>query len=316
MRVFRNSPGEVEPAAKSDRSTVVAIGNFDGVHRGHLALIERCKERAGEGDSVAVITFEPLPQTFFRPDQSPPRLTTVYQKLCYLKNAGVDLVWLMRFGQQLAGLSAREFVEQALMSGMGAKCVVIGEDFQFGRGREGNAATLREFGAQMGFEVATVAAVECQARRISSSGIREKLALGDFSAAAEFLGRPFTMEGRVVQGAKLGRKLGYPTANMKIRARPCPLQGVFAVFARCRGGRWLPAVSNLGYRPVVDGQEPLLEVHFFDFDKDLYGQRLEVQFVAKLRDELNFESMDELVDQMRLDEAQARTCLAQETMPR
>jgi riboflavin kinase/FMN adenylyltransferase len=315
MRVFRNSPGDLEPAEKSDRSSVVAIGNFDGVHRGHLALIERCKDQVAPGDSVAVITFEPLPQTFFRPEHSPARLATVYQKLFYLKNAGVDLVWLMRFGPELANLSAQEFVEQALLSGLGTKCVVIGEDFHFGRGREGNAATLREFGAQMGFEVETVAAVECQGQRISSSGIREKLARGDFMAAAEFLGRPFTMEGHVVQGAKLGRKLGYPTANMKVRARPCPLQGVFAVFARCAGGRWLPAVSNLGYRPAVGGREPLLEVHFFDFDKDLYGQRLEVQFVAKLRDELNFESMDELVDQMKRDEALARTCLAQATMP-
>jgi len=315
MRVFRNSPGYLEPAAKSGRSSVVAIGNFDGVHRGHLALIERCRQRAAVGDSVAVITFEPLPQTFFRPDNSPARLTTVYQKLFHLKNTGVDLVWLMRFGQELASKPAREFVEQALLSGLGAKCVVIGEDFHFGQGREGNAATLREFGAQMGFEVETVAAVECQGQRISSSGIRDKLALGDFAAAAEFIGRPFTMEGHVVPGAKLGRKLGYPTANMRVRARPCPLQGVFAVFARSTDGRWLPAVSNLGYRPAVGGREPLLEVHFFDFDKDLYGQRLEVQFVAKLRDELNFESMDELVEQMKADEAQARTCLKQATLP-
>jgi riboflavin kinase/FMN adenylyltransferase len=315
MRVFRNSPGDLKPALKSDQSSVVAIGNFDGVHRGHQALIERCRDRAAEGDSIAVITFEPLPQAFFRPEHSPARLTTVYQKLSCLKNAGVDLVWLMRFGVELSKLSASEFVAQALLSDLGAKCVVIGEDFHFGRGREGNASTLREFGAQMGFTVETVAAVECQGQRISSSGIREKLALGDFNAAAECLGRPFTMEGRVVPGAKLGRKLGYPTANLRVRARPCPLQGVFAVFARGTDGRWLPAVSNLGYRPVVGGREPLLEVHFFDFEKDLYGQRLEVQFVAKLRDELNFESIDELVDQMRADEAQARTCLAQATLP-
>ena len=294
----------------------MAIGNFDGVHRGHLALIDRCRAKAAAGESVVVATFEPLPQAFFRSEFAPARLTTVYQKLSCLKDAGVDLVWLMRFGKALASLSARGFVEQALVSDLGGKCIVIGEDFRFGRGREGNAGLLREFGKQMGFTVETVAAVECRGQRISSSGNREKLALGDFNAAAEYLGRPFTMEGRVVRGAELGRKLGYPTANLKIRAQPSPLQGVFAVFARQAGGHWLPAVSNLGCRPAVGGQEPLLEVHFFDFDKDLYGQRLEVQFVAKLRDELDFESMDELVDQMKRDEEQARTCLAQATMPR
>lgn len=315
MRVFRNSPGDVEPAAKSGRSSVVAIGNFDGVHLGHLALIDRCKERAGTDHSVVVITFEPLPQAFFRPEHAPARLTTVHQKLSCLKNAGVDQVWLMRFGRELASLTAQEFVEQALVSAMGARCIVIGEDFRFGRGRKGNAGSLREMGAEKGFTVETVAAVECQGERISSSTIRGKLAQGDFGTVARCLGRPFTMEGYVVQGAKLGRSLGYPTANMKVRARPCPLQGVFAVFARAVGGCWLPAVSNLGYRPAVGGREPLLEVHFFDFEKDLYGQRLEVQFVAKLRDELDFESMDELVDQMKRDEAEARTRLAQAKKP-
>jgi riboflavin kinase/FMN adenylyltransferase len=316
MRVIRNSPGHIDPTKKPVGPSVVAIGNFDGVHRGHLALIDRCRAKAAAGESIVVVTFEPLPQAFFRPEFAPGRLTTVYQKLSCLKDAGVDLVWLMRFGKALASLSAKDFVEQALVSDLGGKCIVIGEDFRFGRGREGNAGLLREFGKQMGFTVETVGAVECRGQRISSSGIREKLALGDFSAAAECLGRLFTMEGRVVRGAELGRKLGYPTANLKIRAQPSPLRGVFAVFARQAGGHWLPAVSNLGCRPAVGGQEPLLEVHFFDFDKDLYGQRLEVQFVAKLRDELDFESMDELVDQMKRDEEQARTCLAQATMPR
>ena len=315
MRVIRNTVGNIDPGGKATRTSTVAVGNFDGVHRGHLALINRCKEKSAAGDSIAVVTFEPLPQTFFRPELAPARLSTVHQKLSFLEAAGVDLVWLMRFGKALASLTAREFVEQALVSDMGGKCIVIGEDFRFGRGREGNAAMLREFGAQMGFTVETVAAVECAGQRISSSGIREKLAAGDFEAAAEWLGRSFTMEGRVVRGAKLGRKLGYPTANMRVRARPSPLHGVFAVFARQVGQPWLPAVSNLGRRPAVGGRETLLEVHFFDFDKDLYGQRLEVQFVAKLRDELDFESLDDLIAQMKRDEAQARSYLAQTTMP-
>jgi riboflavin kinase/FMN adenylyltransferase len=293
----------------------VAVGNFDGMHRGHMALIERCREKASPGDLVSMVTFEPLPQAFFRPEQEPARLSTVYQKLFSFQSAGVDLVWLMRFGKDLAGMSAREFVRQVLHVDMRVKCAVIGEDFRFGRGREGDVAMLKQFGTEMGFAVETVAAVECSGQRISSSRIRQLLAAGDFQSAAECLGRPFRMEGRVVRGANLGKKLGYPTANLRIRARPSPVQGVFAVFARSASDRWRAGVSNLGWRPAVGGKEPLLEVHFFDFDKDLYGQRLEVQFVAKLRDELDFESIDDLIIQMKRDEAQARACLAQKTMP-
>jgi riboflavin kinase/FMN adenylyltransferase len=315
MRVIRNKPGQLFAGSSASRPSVVAIGNFDGMHRGHMALIERCREKAAADDVVAMLTFEPLPQAFFRPGQPPARLSTVYQKLCAFQSAGVDLVWLMRFGIELASLSAREFVEQVLQADMRVKCVVIGEDFLFGRGREGDVVMLKQFGAEMDFAVETVAAVECGGQRISSSRIRHQLAAGDFQSAAECLGRPFRMEGYVVRGANLGKKLGYPTANLKIRARPSPLQGVFAVYARCAGDRWRAGVSNLGWRPAVNGKEPLLEVHFFDFDKDLYGQRLEVQFVAKLRDELNFKSIDDLVVQMKSDEAQARACLAQISMP-
>jgi len=249
-----------------------------------MALIERCLEKASPDDAVAMLTFEPLPQTFFRPGHEPARLSTVYQKLCAFQAAGVDLVWLMRFGKDLASLSAREFVTQVLLADMSAKCIVIGEDFRFGRGREGDVAMLRQLGAELDFAVETVASVMCSGQRISSSRIRQQLAVGDFQSAAECLGRPFRMEGHVVRGANLGKKLGYPTANLRIRARPSPVQGVFAVFARCAGGRWRAGVSNLGWRPAVGGKEPLLEVHFFDFDQDIYGQRLEVQFVAKLRD--------------------------------
>jgi len=315
MRVIRNRPGNILAGSSASRPSVVAVGNFDGMHRGHMALIERCREVASADDAIAMVTFEPLPQTFFRPEQEPARLSTVYQKLSSFQAAGVDIVWLMRFGKELASLSAREFVRQVLHADLRAKCVVIGEDFRFGRGREGNVEMLKQFGAEMDFAVETVAAVECGGQRISSSRIRQQLAEGDFQAAAECLGRPFRMEGHVVRGANLGKKLGYPTANLKIRARPSPLHGVFAVYARCTGDRWRAGVSNLGWRPAVDGKEPLLEVHFFDFDKDIYGQRLEVQFVAKLRDELDFKRIDDLVIQMKSDEAQARACLAQITTP-
>jgi riboflavin kinase/FMN adenylyltransferase len=306
----------------------VAIGNFDGLHLGHLALIGRCQRLASAGSAadaaagsagdrlaVAVVTFEPLPQAFFRPQQAPARLSTVYQKLNTLRALGVDLAWLTRFDAQFAGLSARDFVECVLVADLGARHVVIGEDFRFGRGRQGDVALLRELGAELGFEVQVEPAVHRDGERISSSGIRAHLAAAEFDAAAECLGRPFRMEGRVIRGARLGRQLGYPTANLRIRAEPSPVGGVLAAFARVAGGTWRPAVTNLGSRPAVGGKEPLLEVHFFDFDGDLYGQRLEVQFVAKLRDERGFQRIEDLVEQMKRDEQAARAVLAAARAP-
>jgi len=314
MRVIRNRPEWNDETRLPGRS-VIAIGNFDGVHRGHLALVEQSKALAGDQASVAVVSFEPLPQAFFRPLHPPPRITTVYQKLNLLNSAGVDITWLMRFDQSLAVMPAKVFAERVLAGKMQAQAVVVGEDFRFGRNQEGDVQMLRSLGRDLGFAVETVAAVRCNGERISSSGIRKKLAAGDFASAAEWLGRPFRMEGHVIRGAGLGRKLGYPTANLAIRAEPSPLGGVLAAYSRVAGGPWLPAVTNLGRRPVVEGREPLLEVHFFDFDQDIYGQRLEVQFVAKLRDELNFGSIEELVAQMKKDEQEARLCLAAARSP-
>ncbi|MFC1740403.1 bifunctional riboflavin kinase/FAD synthetase [Pseudomonadota bacterium] len=306
--MIRNRPDQGNQAF-SPGPSIVAIGNFDGVHRGHRALVDRCKALARPGDLTAVVTFEPLPQAFFRPDNAPARLSTVYQKLDELRSAGVDITWLMRFDADLAQLSPRAFAEQVLAHKMQARAVAVGEDFRFGRRKDGDVSLLGQLGLELGFDVSVVPAVRCAGERISSSGIRARLADGDLEAAAEFLGRPFRMEGHVCRGAGLGRKLGYPTANLAIRAEPSPVGGVLAAFSRVAGGPWLPAVTNLGRRPVVDGKETLLEVHLFDFDEDLYGKRLEVQFVAKLRDELNFDTLDELVDQMKRDERKAREVL-------
>ena len=256
-----------------------------------------------------------MPLAFFSPDNAPARLSTVYQKLDLLRSAGVDITWLMRFDAALASMSAGEFAERILALELNAKAVVIGEDFRFGRGREGDVAMLRVLGKKLGFEVETVPAVLCGGERVSSSGVRAKLAAGDFASAADWLGRPFRMEGRVIRGAGLGRTLGYPTANLAIRAQPSPVGGVLAAFSRIAGGPWRPSVTNLGRRPAVGGKEPLLEVHFFDLDRDLYGQRLEVQFVAKLRDELNFGSLDDLVAQMKRDEKEARRRLDEAESP-
>ncbi len=314
MRVIRNRPDWGDQPF-SPVNSAVAIGNFDGVHLGHRALIERCQSVVKPGELAAVVTFEPLPLAFFRPENAPARLSTVYQKLELLRSAGVDLAWQMRFDGKLAGLSARAFVEKVLVNKMQARAVVVGEDFRFGRGKDGDVRLLAELGEAFGFSTQIVPAVMCKDERISSSGVRSKLAAGDFESAADFLGRPFRMEGHVCRGAGLGRKLGYPTANLAIRAEPSPLGGVLAAFSRVSGGPWLPAVTNLGRRPAVGGKEPVLEVHFFDFDEDLYGQRLEVQFVAKLRNELNFDTLDELVDQMKRDEQEARELLARAERP-
>ena len=314
MRVIRNRPGQ-EQGNYAPEGSVVTVGNFDGLHRGHLALVERCRALAKGGEKVAVVTFEPLPAAFFNAEKAPGRLNTVYRKLAILRSLGVDMTWLMRFDEQFASLSARDFAHKVLVQGMNAKTVVVGHDFHFGRGKEGNIETLRELGDEFGFDEEIVSPVTVDGERISSSGVRARLHAGDFDGAALWLGRPFRMGGHVVFGQALGRKLGYPTANLRIRSEPSPLTGVLATWARINGGPWLPSVSNLGRRPAVGGNEPLLEVHFFDFDEDIYGQRLDVQFVAKLRDELDFDSLDGLVEQMKKDDKAAREVLARTNKP-
>ena len=321
MEVLRNRPGQ----SHDDRwiCSVVTIGNFDGVHLGHSALLRRCVELADEKESVSVVTFEPLPQAVFKPEAAPARLTTVYQKLLQLRAAGVDRTWMLRFDRSLATLPPREFVTKVLVEGLAARCVVVGEDFRFGHRREGDVAQLSALGEEFGFEVDTPRAVYLGVERISSTAIRSALAEGNLERAAKMLGRPFRMEGHVVVGQQLGRKLGYPTANLRIRARPAAVQGIFAVYVRvpvCHGNlhghhTWLPGVSSLGWRPTVGGREPLLEVHLFDFERDLYGQRLEVEFVAKLRDEAHFEAIEPLVAQMHRDEAEARLILENTERP-
>ncbi len=319
VQVIRNRPGGSQ-SARGGRS-VVTIGNFDGIHLGHQALLQRCHDLAAGRASTAVVTFEPLPQAFFQPHAAPPRLSTVYQKLALLQTHGVHWVWLMRFDLALSQLTAREFATQVLVTGLAASQVVVGADFRFGHRREGDVESLRGLGQELGFGVDIVPAVYLATERISSSAIRRALAAGEFAHAAALLGRPFRMEGHVVLGRQLGRELGYPTANLRIRTPPSAVQGIFAVFARSlepgsnAKPAWLPAVCSIGLRPTIGGTEPLLEVHFFDFNGDLYGQRLEVEFVAKLRDESHFANIEQLVAQMRRDEAAARAILARSERP-
>lgn len=304
MQLIRDNPGR-----QLLQSAVVTIGNFDGYHLGHQALIRRCRIVANGKRPIAVVTFEPLPQAWFRPDAAPARLTSVRQKLDHLANEGIDLVWLMRFNQRLAVMSAEDFVQSVLLKTLAAEDVVVGENFHYGKDRHGDIDSLRRSGEKSGFGLSMVPMLEVDGQQVSSTSIRDSLARGDLEQARRLLGRPFRMSGRVIRGRQLGREFGYPTANIRLVTSPSPIMGVFAVRTRWLDHGWHDGVANLGTRPAVGGEGFLLEVHLFDFNNCLYGQRLEVEFVKKLRDETHFEDIDDLVVQMREDERQARICL-------
>ena len=208
-------------------------------------------------------------------------------------------------------MNAESFVQSVLVNTLAVKHIVVGEDFRYGKRRQGDIDSLLRSGERYGFEVHAVEMIDIDGCRVSSSNIRESLAAGDLKQAAHLMGRPFSMSGRVIGGRKLGRELGYPTANIRLAASPSPLKGVFAIRTRWDDGRWHDGVANLGTRPAVGGEGFLVEAHLFDFEGDLYGRRLEVEFIKKLRDEAHFEVLDDLVVQMREDERQARVCLSQ-----
>lgn len=300
-------------AAAISPSSVVSIGNFDGLHLGHQALLQRCRQHLRPHQDLAVVTFDPLPRYHFDRASAPPRLTGPGQRLALLARAGVDLTWMMRFNARLAAMPASEFVMQVLVHGLAASHVVVGDDFRFGRGREGTLDLLRSLGERHGFAVDVHAPVVVDGQRVSSTAIRAALAAGDLRQAECWLGRPYSLCGRVVRGRQVGRTLGYPTANVRTADGKCPLSGVFAVRARLRApgadGPWQDGVANLGVRPAVGGGEPLLEVHLFDFHGDLYAQRLETRLIGKLRDERNFDSLEALGAQMKEDEDKARALL-------
>jgi len=307
MQVIRDNPGR-----QMLKSSVVTIGNFDGLHLGHQALIQLGKSLAKNRHPMAVVSFEPLPQAWFRPDGAPARLMSVRQKLEFLADAGMDLVWLMRFNQALASMDAQTFVQSVLIETLAAQHVVVGEDFHYGKARKGDIESLARSGEEAGFKVHAVPMIDLDGCRISSSNIRKYLACGEFSKAKALLGRSYSMSGRVVKGRQLGRQFGYPTANIRLSTKPSPLNGVFVIRVRWDESGWHDGVANLGTRPAVGGEGFLVEAHLFDFEGDLYGQRLEIEFVKKLRDETHFEVIDDLVVQMREDERQARVCLAQD----
>lgn len=305
-RLFR----DLEGGCLSPRGSVVCIGAFDGLHLGHRALLDRVMARARDlACDAAVLSFEPLPREYFAPDDPPARLMLPHQRVCALQEIGLDLIGLLRFNARLAATSAEDFVQRALVERLAAREVWVGPEFRFGQARRGDIALLRSMGREHGFAACEIDTHHVGDERVSSSAIRAALAEGDLESAAHMLGRPYTLSGRVVHGRQLGRKLGYPTANIRLQGKRAALGGIFAVRVHGIGDAPRDGVASLGTRPTVDGTEPLLEAHVFDFDGDLYGQRLEVEFVAKLRDEERFDSLPALVEQMDRDAAQARHAL-------
>ncbi|UYY57710.1 bifunctional riboflavin kinase/FAD synthetase [Sphingomonas sp. S2-65] len=294
------------------RGAIVALGNFDGFHLGHQAVVGQAITRAqAEGRPAIVATFDPHPKRFFRPASDHFRLTTLDQRERLFAQAGADAMLVFPFDEGLASLSARGFAEERLVARIGAGGVVTGADFTFGKGREGDVARLAELGRELGYSADIVAAVSLDGETVSSSRIREHLRAGRPRDAARLLTRPFAIEGVVEGGAQLGRTLGYPTANMVLANYLRPAYGIYAVRARLPDGRALDGVANLGIRPTIEPPLELLESFFFDFSGDLYGQRLEVSLIDYLRPEAKFDSLDALKVQMDQDAAQARKLLTQ-----
>jgi riboflavin kinase / FMN adenylyltransferase len=292
------------------RGCAVTIGNFDGVHLGHRAMLERLRAYARRlGVPATVVTFEPAPREYFAPARAPARLTRLREKLELFAAAGVERCIVLRFDQRLQSMSGTSFAQELLGERLQAKQVVVGADFKFGAGGAADVALLEKLAPELGFGVDVVEPVLVEGERVSSSAIRTALAQGDLAHAARMLGRPYAMHGKVIRGEGLGRKLGFPTANMRVHRRASPLDGIFAVRVRGIGARALSGVASLGTRPTVGGGEVLLEAHVFDFDADLYGRWLAVEFVARLRDEQKFESLQAMVVQMHVDARQARAAL-------
>jgi riboflavin kinase / FMN adenylyltransferase len=289
--------------AQAASSRVLAIGNFDGLHLGHRALLERLTATARQhGLPPAVMTFEPHPRELFTPEQAPARLTSLREKLALLESCGIEEVFLLHFSRKLAGLTAEEFIERVLVQGLAARHLIIGDDFRFGKARAGDFAMLQASGLQHGFGVEAMHTIEIGGERVSSSAVRDVLGAGDLEHAARLLGRPYSIAGRVVHGDKIGRKLGFPTANIQLKRKRVALTGVFAVTVSGLDKRHLPGAASLGVRPTLGlGLRPVLEVYLFDFDREIYGQHLTVHFLHKLRDEARYDSFEALTAQITRD---------------
>lgn len=297
------------------RGCVLTIGNYDGLHLGHQAMLSQVRARAAELHVPAcVLSFEPSPREFLASIGAAPvppgRLSRFREKFHNLAAYGVDRFVCARFDARMQAMHAKSFVEELLVNRLGARWIVVGSDFRFAHARQGNVALLKELGPSLGFGVDEVPPFLMDGERVSSSLVRAALTSGDMQRAARLLGRPYRMSGKVIAGAKLGRTLGFPTANLALHRRVIPMMGIFAVRVSGGGLDNAAGVASLGTRPVVNGVEPLLEAHVFDFNGNLYGKNLHVDFIARLRDELWFPNLDELVVQMKVDADEAKKLLA------
>ena len=290
-------------AQTAPSATVLTIGNFDGVHLGHRALLARLTAAAAKaGLPAAVLTFEPHPREFFAPHSPPSRLSTLREKLELIADDGVDLTYVCHFNARFAAFGPEEFIERVLVGALRVRHLIVGDDFRFGARRAGNFSLLREAGAHLGFQVEAMESVTLNGERASSSAVRDALQEGRLEHAARLLGRPYSIDGRVVHGDKIGRQLGFATANIRIKHVRPPLQGVFAVEVKGLAGGPHRGAANLGYRPSANQVvRPLLEVHLFDFSADIYGAHLNVRFLHKLRDEVKFPDFNALKAQIASD---------------
>ncbi|ANS84555.1 bifunctional riboflavin kinase/FAD synthetase [Vibrio scophthalmi] len=291
---------------------VLTIGNFDGVHLGHQAVLEQVSLQAKALDLPSmVMTFEPQPLELFAKDKAPARLTRLRDKFVQLNKLDIDRLLCVSFNTYFASLTADEFITDLLVKRLGVKFLVIGDDFCFGRGRKGDFAMLQQAGKRYGFEVVSTQSFCLQQLRVSSTAIRNALAQDDLPAAAQMLGRDYSISGRVSHGRKLGRTIGFPTANIPLKRCVSPVSGVYVVQALGLGEQAIGGVANIGQRPTVNGVRQQLEVHLFDFQANLYGKQLEIVLLQKLRDEHKFESFDALKQQIELDAEAARVWLRQ-----
>jgi riboflavin kinase/FMN adenylyltransferase len=294
-----------------DRGCVATIGNFDGVHLGHQSVFRHLLQKGRDlGLPATVVTFEPQPREFFQPDTAPARLTRLREKLQAMQDVGIEQVVVLEFNKRLAGMSARQFVDELLVEGLKVRFLSVGDDFRFGQGRQGDFDLLKQMGLQHGYAVENMNTYMLDADRVSSTRIRELLTRGELTTAAQCLGRPYRICGRVSHGDKRGRTIGFPTLNVNLHRIVSPLRGVFAVRVLGLAETALPGVANIGNRPTVDGgTRYLLEVHLFDFARSVYGEHVQVEFVRKLRDEKRFDSFDALRLQILEDAASARRVL-------
>jgi riboflavin kinase/FMN adenylyltransferase len=302
MHIHRTIP------ARADRPIALTIGNFDGVHLGHQAMLRRLRDAATAlGIPACVMTFEPHPREFFAPDQAPTRLTSLREKLELLERHGVDRAYICRFNFDFARVSAPDFVQFILKKGLDVRWLLVGDDFRFGARRAGDSAMLRAAGRELDFEVAEMPSVDVAGLRVSSTAVRDLLAVGRLDEAARFLGRSYSISGRIVHGDQIGRKLGFATANVQMKHNRPPLAGIFVAQLHGLPEGTLAGAASLGVRPTVTGAgRPVLEIHIFDFDRDIYGAHVRIEFLERLREERKYADLKALTRQIALDVQQVR----------